>query len=182
MTLDATVGGEDSNSYVTEAQADAYFLTTLGSDLWRDVATTSARKEAALVTAARKVDNLGYYGCKIDEFQALEFPRYAYQSRSGTWDVDSSGTVIIPVQVQNAQCECALWLLQNEGPEAMAQTAKRGVNKVTSGKESYDGLSHGAASIVGPEAVEFLDEFFAMSAQLNPDENRYLRKYRGYRR
>lgn len=182
MALDVTVGGEDSNSYLTVLEADAYFLTRLGGSLWADAATTTARKEAVMITATRKINNLGFYGCKISEFQALAFPRYAYQSRSGVWDVDSDGNTIIPVEVGYAELECALWLLKNEGDEAISHDAKRGMNKVSSGKESYDGLSHGAPAIIGPEAVEYLDEFFAMSAELNPDEIRYLRRYRGYRR
>ena len=54
MPLDATTGG---NSFVTVAEADAYFADSLYSDSWTSVSS----KDAALVTATRYLCMLKLY-------------------------------------------------------------------------------------------------------------------------
>lgn len=80
MTLDATVAGEDANSYLTVADADALAAADLGRNaaLWLDDDTTDAVKEAALQRATREIDgNFPATGrwVRYDADQALLFPR-----------------------------------------------------------------------------------------------------------
>ncbi len=173
MALDATVGGESANSYITRTDADTYFTVRLGSTVW--TSADPADKDIALQMATRKVDNLSYYGWKRNINQALEFPRDAFQSDDGVWDLDPDGNVINPLEVQNATCECALWLLKNDGEEALAQSAQRKATNVKMGTVTMDGLTSGAPSIVGPEAVQYLKKFFKKSGSLRPIRRRIFR-------
>lgn len=86
--MTATVG---TNSYVTEAEATAYFADKYGYTSW--VAETN--KDGALVSACQQLDNTcQWYGDKVASSQVLEFPRYpdAYP---------------VPQGVKDAQCEIA---------------------------------------------------------------------------
>ena len=56
-TLDATIGGPNANSYVTLAQADAYFAGDARSQDWSN--HSDAYKEAALIQATQWLDYLG---------------------------------------------------------------------------------------------------------------------------
>lgn len=115
MALDATVGGSASNSYVSVADATAYFAVRQNASAW---AGTDAAKEAALITATRRLDQERYAGEPVNAItgtsesttQALQWPRYGACDRNG-WDY--LGTVI-PQPVQDATCELALYLM-NQG-------------------------------------------------------------------
>jgi hypothetical protein len=86
--MTATVG---TNSYVTEAEATAYFADKYGYDSW--VAETN--KEGALVSACQHLDNMcQWFGNKVLSTQVLEFPRYP--------DAEP-----VPQDVKDAQCEIA---------------------------------------------------------------------------
>lgn len=63
MALDATVGGANANSYLTVAEADAYFAARLHSDVWDALSEGEGEgegdstKEAALIWATRLFDS-----------------------------------------------------------------------------------------------------------------------------
>lgn len=83
MAVTITVG---TNSWVTEAEANAYLAARLrASDTWTDGATDNA---AALVTA------------------------YRWLMASGQYSLSASASA--SDAVKNAQCEYALWLLQQQ--------------------------------------------------------------------
>ncbi len=84
-------------SYVTTAEAEAYFLTErLYSDKWTDA--DSADKAKALLMSRRILDfQVKWNGTKSDEDQVLEWPR--------------DGKTEIPGAVKMAQMELALVLL-----------------------------------------------------------------------
>lgn len=149
----ATVG---TNSYISVADADAYFTDSLSASAWSGA--TAAEKEAALVTAARRIDRLLLAGIKADSEQALEFPRcyvvqegytwrplYLVQNTSGRY---GSGRYICdstpPPRVLDATCEEALALLEEAAdPEAATRQRlqRQGVESVSLGSlsESYSG-------------------------------------------
>jgi hypothetical protein len=83
MALDATAGGESANSYVTVAEADAYFAMRLNSATFDD----SDVKEEALMNACLLLEQFDYIGIPVTDtpeedgymsappFQALKWPR-----------------------------------------------------------------------------------------------------------
>lgn len=108
MALDATVGGANSNSYSTEAEADAYMATRLHASVWSSA--TSADKVAVLIWATRLLDQLSWQGAKASEAQALRWPRSGVVDRDG-YSVDDD---IIPQDLKDACAEYALSLLSTD--------------------------------------------------------------------
>ena len=75
--IDATLGGASANSYVTLADADAYFETVPDSTDW--VSKSTDQKNRALISATRWIDVLSFYGKRCSETQALKWPRKEYE-------------------------------------------------------------------------------------------------------
>ena len=76
-TINATVKGENANSYVTLAEANDYFDTSPDSSTWTN--KTDDQKKRSLISAARWIDTFVFYGDRCDDGQALKFPRNKYQ-------------------------------------------------------------------------------------------------------
>ena len=135
MAIEATVGGENSNSYITLAEAEAYFAERLHADAW--AGTSESDKEKVLLTACRHLERLRYWDGNQPAFsdprQRLTFPR--------TRDVDADGRYIIPQPVKDAQCEEALALL-NRGAE---QERRRSLQAAGVTSFSVEGLSESYA-------------------------------------
>jgi len=75
-TINATLKSATANSYVTLAEADAYFETVPSSTNWDD--KTDDAKNRALISATRWIDTLNFYGDRCDQSQALSWPRNNY--------------------------------------------------------------------------------------------------------
>jgi len=147
VAIDATIGGETSNSYVTLEEAAAYFGERLRANAWG--AASESDKEKALLQACRHIERsrplvnrrpYGYPSAPVESVaydplapsspaQALSFPRKK--------DKDSDGDYAIPQPVRHAQCEEALALL-SRGAEQERRAALQAAG-VTS--FSVDGLS-----------------------------------------
>ncbi len=139
-TLDATVAGAASNTYVAWADAEAYFRALLEYEDW--TAFTRAQQMRGLTSASKAIDNLirdsHLDGVRYDLTtpQALLFPR------SDDYDID--GELCIPPDIVTATCLLALHLLAKRyRPEPIDAGAMReqGVRSVAA-----DGLSLG----IGP--------------------------------
>jgi hypothetical protein len=107
-TLDATVGGAQSNSYVTASDATALLSARLGTDAWDDA--DSADQEASLMWATQLLDEqVTWYGTPTTTTQALAWPQ--------TGQVDHLGrpvpSDIVPVVIQRATATYALALLDD---------------------------------------------------------------------
>ena len=76
-TINATLSSASANSYVTLAEADAYFETVPDSTTWDN--KTDDQKNRSLIAATRWIDSFVYYGDRCDDGQALKFPRNNYQ-------------------------------------------------------------------------------------------------------
>ena len=125
-TINATVKGENANSYVTLTEANTYFETVPDSSTWTD--KTDDQKNRALVAATIWIDTLVYYGDRCDDGQALKFPRNNYQVD----DVELSCTTI-PNNIKYAQYELARALANDtdaitgtSGKEGNIEQAKLG--------------------------------------------------------
>ena len=99
-TINATVKGENANSYVTLTEANSYFETVPDSSTWTN--KTDDQKNRALISATRWIDSFVFYGDRCDNEQALKFPRNNYKVD----DVELTCTSI-PNNIKYAQYELA---------------------------------------------------------------------------
>ena len=76
-TIDATLKGASANSFVTLAEANAYFETTPDDSNWVD--KTDDQKNRALISATRFIDDFEFYGDRCTTTQALKWPRKEYK-------------------------------------------------------------------------------------------------------
>lgn len=105
-TIDATLKGASANSFVTLAEANAYFETTPDDSNW--VNKTDDQKNRALISATRFIDDFEFYGDRCTTTQALKWPRKEYK-------VDGIELVctLIPDEVKVATFELARALANN---------------------------------------------------------------------
>jgi hypothetical protein len=95
-----TVG---TDSYISVADANAYFDKRLNADKW--AAASDDNKAKALIMAQIEMSFLRWYGDKSESTQALDWPR------SGFSEIEEDE---IPQLVKSAQCEFALALLKED--------------------------------------------------------------------
>lgn len=116
-TLTTTIGSASANSYVSLSDAVTFFESWLNADAW-DAADDTSR-EKALVMAAKQLQRENWVGVRVDDVQALAWPRY----NAPKIDVDGFAfgstyyyeTTEIPQEVKDAQCLLALALLNGYG-------------------------------------------------------------------
>jgi len=99
-TINATLSSASANSYVTLAEADAYFETVPDSTTWDN--KSDDQKNRSLIAATRWIDSFVFFGDRCDHGQALKFPRNNYQVD----DVELACTAI-PNNIKYAQYELA---------------------------------------------------------------------------
>jgi len=115
MALVYTPGGASDNSYVSLAEAEAYFddrINSTANGNWdtdsAGVARTDAAKSAALVTATRRIDEEQFLGLKTSSGQALKWPRTDVYDEDG----NAFNSATIPAIVKQATYLTALELLR----------------------------------------------------------------------
>lgn len=116
-TLVETPGAATSNSYVSVADADAYFDARLNSSKFTGDSTDN--KERALIQATRWLDRqASFEGEKASSGQALKWPRI--------WATDEDGeeydSATIPAIIEDATCELALYLLNLGSTDPLMNT------------------------------------------------------------
>src|SRR5690606_25444001 len=100
LTVIATPGASNANSYATLVEADAYFEGRVGGDAWAEY--SDDERERALVDATTTLDARRFGGYRANDTQALAWPRSGV-AYDGVAVSDSA----IPVFVRNATCEQA---------------------------------------------------------------------------
>lgn len=116
--IDATLSGASSNSYVTLAEADAYFETVPHDEHWTG---SDDAKNRALITATRYLDVFSYHGERCETTQALKWPRKEY-----TVDGVKLACTLIPTQIKHATFELA-HQLSHDGEALIGSTGKTGI-------------------------------------------------------
>jgi hypothetical protein len=117
LVLDATVGGANSNSYITVARANEiseYDILTTVDWFVADVDD----KIRALVSATRQLDTLPWVGERATTTQALAWPRVNAVINGRT-----VATTEIPIEVEQATYDLALALLREAKAGASAATS-----------------------------------------------------------
>jgi hypothetical protein len=117
--IDATLGGASANSYVTLADADAYFETVPDSTDW--VSKSTDQKNRALISATRWIDVLSFYGKRCSETQALKWPREDYKV-----DGIELACTLIPFGIEVATYELAR-ALANDTDAITGSTGTTGI-------------------------------------------------------
>lgn len=108
IVIDATVGGTDSNSYVTLAESETYFENRPFSTDW--IALTDDEKSQYLIYSTMMIDNmLVPYGTIASDTQALNFPREDLYDCNGREIEDD----VIPDGIKRAQMEQAIYLFSS---------------------------------------------------------------------
>lgn len=106
VTVVATAGAADANSYLTVAAADTLANLYLGTLNWASASTDN--KGRALIMATRYLDELSYIGTKAATTQALLWPRT--EAECGDWSFTSSE---IPKPIKQATFDLAEYLLSD---------------------------------------------------------------------
>ena len=104
ITLDATVGGTDSNSYVTLDEFYSYLEIRANVNL-TDYNVDDELSKSLLISATDRIDYESYDGTLSNTSQALSFPRYDLPLIDGR-DVDN----VIPKNIKKATFELAIHL------------------------------------------------------------------------
>lgn len=117
LTLDASVGGSGSNSYLDRGAATALLEAVPNADAW--TAAAASQQDRALVHATTMLDTLAYQGQKTESTQALAWPRedvadpdYGERNVVGAWDCVYLPDDAIPRRVQRACAQLALIILR----------------------------------------------------------------------
>lgn len=108
ITIDASVGGTSSNSYITLVEANSYIeAVPWFASTWDGL--TDATKNSWLVFSTRAIDRMKFQASRYDKDQALEFPRTITDDQTDEGD--------IPQKVKDAQCEMIIYLYNHMGTD-----------------------------------------------------------------
>jgi len=108
MSVDATPAGPQANSYISEADALAYFASILSKDaIWGGI--EDAIQSNLLIEATRSLDLLfEWVGIRSTSEQSLKWPRAEVEIDG--YYIDST---IIPEAVKVATCDLAFFIFQS---------------------------------------------------------------------
>ena len=168
ITLDATVGGANANTYLTLSDANAIVDGLVeDNDVVAWSTATDDQKNRALYTAAQRLDRERYLGARATDTQALQWPRTGVRKPDtyiNTYAVgfpfrittDYFTDTEIPDQVKKAQAILAVYLNNN----------KDGIG--LSGLEDYKNVKIGSIDVTP-------DKYGAVGAdRIPPIIERYL--------
>lgn len=146
LGLTDTLTMEVTSAFVSFASvewADRYFSERLDGQLWE--VTSLDRKQKALTTATRAINNLRFAGSKTDDAQPLEYPR--------------NGDTTLPECLMQATAEEAFALLKGVDPDTeygSLRVVSRVFGKVRTDYSGRTALPHVVAGIASFKAWRFL--------------------------
>ena len=152
VTVIATPGADNANSYCTKAEAEAYHETRLHNSAWS--AATDDSKNRALVTATRLLDDLIEWDGlpSYPETQALQWPRSGLYTPVGAVIEENQ----IPLALKNAVAEYAFRLLEAD----LVANASQDLESVSVGDISVAFASGGAQRKPIPDSVMEMIQFW----------------------
>ena len=169
ISLDATVGGVNANSYLTLAAAELIIEGLVqDEDVTAWATATTDQKNRALFTATQRLDRERFLGARATDTQALQWPRTGVRKPDtyiNTYAVgfpfrittDYYTDTEIPDQIKKAQVFLAVYL--NNNPDGLG----------LSGLEEYQSVT------IGPISVTPNNGFGAIGAdKIPPLVERYL--------
>jgi len=154
MTIIATPGAANANSFVDMASANLYFASRPWSTTWTGIASDTLR-EPYLIHATRLMEYMvTWYGVKTTTTQSLDWPRTMVQDPDypdtnrdiGVRWIDST---IVPQDIQDACCELALALITSDRTQ---DASSRGLKRAKVGSLEVE-FDPSTAPPVMPRAV-----------------------------
>ena len=127
ITLDATIGGANANTYISLSDANSFIEGLVLNDdtvAWDNSSTDN--KNRALFTAAQRIDREKFLGSRVSDTQALEWPRSGVRkpdTYTNLYGLSFPNRLVadyyldteIPDRVKNAQVVLAVYLNNNRG-------------------------------------------------------------------
>jgi hypothetical protein len=184
VTIDATVGGVNANSYLTLAAAQAIvdgFVQDDDVTAW--ASATTDQKNRALFTATQRLDRERFLGARSTDTQALQWPRTGVR-RPDTYintyavgfpfriTTDYFDDNEIPVQVQYAEVVLAVYL--NNNTDALGLSGLEDYKNVKIG--SIDVTPSNGYGAVGADKVPPLMERYLTGLRLSGPGNIAIRR------
>ena len=122
ITIDNTVGGTSTNSYLTLAECNEYLHSRPFHSAWDDI-TDDDEKKASIVWATQKLNEYRWSGYIADVSQLLPFPR------SGLYDYDSReySSTAYPEWLKLACSELAFFMATTD---RMADSGTEGFSEI----------------------------------------------------
>ena len=125
VTIDATAGGANANSYITLSEANTFVEAMIEStDVSKWTTATDDQKNRALYTATQRLDRERFIGARATNTQALQWPRTGVRKPDTYVNTYATGFPFrisedyfseteIPDQIKRAQIELAVYLKNN---------------------------------------------------------------------
>mgnify|MGYP001441177461 CR=1 FL=1 len=125
VTIDATAGGANANSYITLSEANTFVEAMISStDVSKWTTGTDDTRNRALAAAAERLDRERFLGARATDTQALQWPRQGVRKPDtyiNTYSIgfpfristDYFAETEIPEQVKKAQVILAVYLNNN---------------------------------------------------------------------
>jgi hypothetical protein len=158
ITIDATVGGANANSYLTLADAEAIIEGLVqDADVTAWSSATTDQKNRALFTATQRLDRERYLGARATDTQALQWPRTGVRKPDtyiNTYAVgfpfrittDYYTDTEIPDQIKKAQAIMAVYLHNN--PDGLGLSGLEDYKNVKIGSiDVTPNLGYGAVGV-----------------------------------
>jgi hypothetical protein len=153
ITLVATAGASNANTYITLADAETYFESRLHKADWDSA--SDGDKNIALAWATRLLDSqVEWAGAKYTESQSLRWPRSSVYTSDGE-DVDYDS---IPTFIANATAEYAYWLIKKD---RTADDSTRGFKKLKADVLEMEVNPYDRPDVI-PDAVWLLIQGYAV--------------------
>jgi hypothetical protein len=184
VTIDATVGGANANSYLTLADAQAIidgFVEDADVTAW--ASATTDQKNRALYTATQRLDRERYLGARATDTQALQWPRTGVRKPDtyiNTYTVgfpfrittDYFTDTEIPDQIKYAQVVLAVYLHNN--PDGIGLSGLEDYKNVKIGSlDVTPNLGYGA---VGADKVPPLMQRYLTGLRISGPGNFAIRR------
>ena len=125
VTIDATAGGANANSYITLSEANTFVEAMISStDVSKWTTGTDDTRNRALAAATQRLDRERFIGARATDTQALQFPRTGVRKPDTYVNTYATGFPFrisddyfideeIPDQIKRAQIELAVYLHNN---------------------------------------------------------------------
>jgi hypothetical protein len=184
ISIDATVGGANANSYLTLNNAQAIidgFVQDADVTAW--ASATTDQKNRALFTATQRLDRERFLGARATDTQALQWPRTGVRKPDtyiNTYSVgfpfrittDYYTETEIPQQVQYAQVVLAVYLHNN--PDGIGLSGLEDYKNVKIGSiDVTPNLGYGA---VGADKIPPIVERYLTGLRISGPGNFAIRR------
>lgn len=125
VTIDATAGGANANSYITLTEANTFVEAMISStDVSKWTTGTDDTRNRALAAAAQRLDRERFLGARATDTQSMQWPRTGVRKPDTYVNTYATGFPFrisedyftdteIPDQIKRAQIELAVYLHNN---------------------------------------------------------------------